>query len=92
MLVEARLDAVDQGVALLPSERREEMLHHPGVGVHRRERRPIPLEAATEHQAVGCDHAHPHSPDPKRKTAPRSSKTSPSAHAISQRLPSGSAM
>ncbi len=92
MLVEARLDALDEGVTLLPAQECGEVGHHLGIGVHRRERPAVPLEPATQYQALGADRRHAHSPGPKRRTAPRSSKASPGAHAISQRFPSGSAM
>jgi hypothetical protein len=69
-----------------------EVGHDLGIAVHRRERRPVPLEPAAQHQPLGADRQAAHSLDPRRRTAPRSSKASPGAHPISQRFPSGSAM
>ncbi len=58
-LVEARLDLVDERVALLARHRRREMPHHLGIGVQRSERRPVGLLPAPHQKSLGPHHVTP---------------------------------
>jgi hypothetical protein len=75
VLLEAGLDAVNEGIALLPAQGLGEVLRHLEVGVHRRERRPVPLEPAAQHQPLGTDRRQAHSLDSKRRSAPARRRT-----------------
>lgn len=54
VLLDVRLDTGDQGVALLPDERRREEAHDLRVGVDRSKRRPVVLAPAAQEKAFAA--------------------------------------
>jgi len=55
VLCEVRLDPVGEAVALGARHRPREMLHHLGIGIHRRERRAVGGAPAAHHEALGAE-------------------------------------
>ncbi len=63
MLIEAGLDSADEGIGLIPRQRRREMLHHLRVGVERREGRAVVVAPTTQEQSSGLEfHRHANLP------------------------------